>query len=98
MVACGYEVVVAHNPATIKDVTAAVDVATVDDVVVAVGVETAIVVWVQQCWMRACTSSKSHFVLMVVTLMGNEPSWWYRQTTEGPHSTMGMLVCFQPWC
>ena len=33
---------------------------------------------------------------VVVTLSGKEPSWWDRQTTQGPHSTMGRLVCCQP--
>ena len=46
MVACGGEVVVmdTHNAAAI------------DDAVTAVGVVTTVVVWVQQCWMRACTN------------------------------------------
>ena len=56
MVVCGDEVVVmaAHNAATMDDVAATVDVAAADGVVVAVGVVATVVVWVQQCWMRAC--------------------------------------------
>ena len=106
MVACGDEVVVedAHNvvvvdDATVDDDVAAADgVAAVDGVVVAVGVVAIIDVWVQKCWMRACTNSYSHLVSAVVTLRGKKPSWWYRQTTHGPHSTMGRLVCCEPWC
>ena len=54
MVVCGGEVVVAtmHNAAAMDDVAVVVDVAAVEGVAVVV----AIVVWVQQCWMRACTS------------------------------------------
>ena len=94
LVACGDVVVVAtaRNTATIIDVAAA------DDVVVLVGAVVAVVVWVQRCLMRPCTSPQFHFVSVVVTLMGKEPSWWYQQTTQGPHSTMGRLVCCQPWC
>ena len=46
MVVCGDEVVVA----------AARNVAATDDVAVAVGDVVVVVVWVQQCWMRACTN------------------------------------------
>ena len=90
LVTCGDAVVVAvvHNDAVAGDVAAA------DDVVVVVGAM--VVVWVQQCLMRPCTSPQFHFVLVVVTLMGKEPSWWYQKITQGPHSTMGRLVCFQP--
>ena len=100
MVACGDEVVVVatRNVAAMDDVAAAVDVAAVDGVVVAIGTVAVVVVWVQLCWMRECTSLQSRLVSVVVTLRGKEPSWWYLQTTQGPHSTMGRLVCFQPWC
>ena len=83
MVVCGGEVVVAatHNVATADDVAADVDVSVAYDVVVTVGAAAAVVVWVQRCWMRACTSSQSHLVSVVVTLRGNKPSWWYQQTT-----------------
>ena len=47
------------------DVVAAIGVADADDVVVVVGA--AVVVWVQRCWMRPCTSPQSHFVSVVVT-------------------------------
>ena len=98
MVVCGGEVVVAaaHNAVVVDDVAAAVGVTVVDDVVVVVGAAAAVVVWVQRCWMRPCTSPQSHFVSVVVTLRGKELSWWYRQTTQDPHSTMGRLVCCQP--
>ena len=70
MVICGGEVVVVaeHNVAAMDDVVAivdvaaandvavVVDVAAVDGVVVAVGDAAVVVVWVQQCWIRACTS------------------------------------------
>ena len=82
-------VAAARNAAVAGGVAAAVGV------VVVVGDAAAIVVWVQRCWMRPCTSSQSHFVSVTVTLRGNELSWWYRQTTQGPHSTMGRLVCCQ---
>ena len=100
MVVCGDEVVFAAacNAVVADDVTADVDVAAVDDVVVAVGAVAATVVWVQQCWMRACTSPHTHLVLVVVTLRGNKLSWWYQKTTEGPNLIMGKLVCCQPWC
>ena len=108
MVVCGDEFVVAAacNVAIMDDVAAAVDVAATtivdvaatDGVVVAVGVVVAIVVWVQWCWMRACTSPQYLLVSVVVTPRGKEPSWWFQQTTQGPHSTMGRLVCCQPWC
>ena len=92
MVVCGGEVVVvaACNAAAIDDVVAFVGVvaaddvaatdgvAAVDGVAVAVGATTVLVVWVQRCWMRPCTSPQSHFVLVVVTLRGKELSWWYR--------------------
>ena len=72
LVACGGEVAVAatHNAATTGDVAAA------DDVVVMVGAATTIVVWVQRCLMRPCTSLQFSFVLEVVTSMGKESSWW----------------------
>ena len=100
LVACGdvVMVVVARNATATSDVAAAVGVAATDDVVVVVGAAAVVVVWVQQFWMRPCTSSQSHFVSMAVTQRGNEPSWWDRQTTQIPHSTMGRMVCFQPWC
>ena len=58
MVVCGDEVVVvtAHNVAATDDVAAAVDVAAADGVAVAVGAVAALVVWVQQRWMRPYTS------------------------------------------
>ena len=56
-VACG-DVVVA-----VGDVAAVVGVVAADDVVVVVGATTAVVVWVQRCWMRPCTSLQYHFVL-----------------------------------
>ena len=98
MVACGDVVVVVatHNAAFASDVVATVGVATADNVVVVVGVAAAIVVQVQRCWMRACTSPHSRLVSVVVTLRGKELSWWYWKTTQGPYSTMGRLVCFQP--
>ena len=94
LVVCGDEVVVVavHNAVVMDGVVAA------DGVVVVVGAATAVVVWVQRCWMRACTSPQSCLVLVVVILRGKEPSWWYRKTTQGLHSTMGRLVCCQAWC
>ena len=77
LVACGDVVVVAAT----RNTTAANDVAAVDGVGVGVGDAATLVVWVQRCWMRQCTSPQSHFVSVVVTLRGNEPSWWYQQTT-----------------
>ena len=78
MVVCGDEVVVVamHNVADADDVAATVDVAAVDGVVVGVGATAALVVWVQRCWMRSCTSPSSHFVSVALTLRGKEPSWW----------------------
>ena len=98
LVACGDVVVfaAAHNATTTGDVVVVVGVAATDDVVVVVGAAAVLVVWVQRCWMRSSTSIQSHFVSVVVTLTGKEPSWKYWQTTRGPHSTMGRLVCFQP--
>ena len=91
--------VVARVDTTVAfDVVAAIDVAAADDVVAAVGAATAVVVWVQRCWMRACTSLQSHLVSMVVTLRGKTLSWWYQKITQGPHLRMGRLVCCQPWC
>ena len=100
LVACGDAVVVVTvcNAAAASVVAAAIGVAAADDVVVVVGAAAAVVVWVQRCLMRPCTSLQFHFVSVVVTLMGKEPSWRCRQKTLGPHSTMGRMVCFQPWC
>ena len=99
-VACGGEVMVAagRNAVAAGDVVVFVGVAAADDVVVVVGATDVVVVWVQWCWMRACTSPQSRLVFVVMTLRGKEPSWWYWKTTQGPHSTMGRLVCCQPWC
>ena len=79
-VACGYAVVVAavRNAAAVSDVAATVGVATANDVVVMVGAAAAVVVWVQRCLMRPCTSLQFAFVLVVVTPTGKEPSWWDR--------------------
>ena len=100
MVVCGGEVVdfSTCNAVAVDDVVAAIDVAAADGVIVAVGATSVVVVWVQRCWMRACTSLQSHLVSVVVTLKGKKSSWWYRKKTQGPHSTMGRLVCCQPWC
>ena len=72
LVACGGEVGVAAA----GDVVAAVGVAAADDVVVVVGAVAVVVVWVQRCLMRPCTSPQFAFVLVVVTPKGKEPSWW----------------------
>ena len=71
LVACGGEVVVTttHNAAAMGDVAAVVGI------VVVVGAWAAVVVWVQRCLMRPCTSSQFYFVLEVVTSTGKEPSW-----------------------
>ena len=100
MVVCGGEVVVVavHNDVVVNDVVATVDVAAMDGVVVTVGDMVVTIVWVQRCWMRACTSPQSCLVSMVVALRGKKLAWWYQKTTQGPHSTMGRLVCCQPWC
>ena len=76
LVACGDAVVVAamQNTAAASDVVAAVGVEATDNVVVVVGVVAAVVVWVQQCWMRPCTNPQSHMVSVVVTLRGKKPS------------------------
>ena len=74
-------VAVVHNSTATSDVAAAIGVAAADDVVVVVGATVEVVLWVQWCWMRPCISSQFHFVLVVVTLMGKDPSWRYRQTT-----------------
>ena len=78
LVACGGEVVVAavRNAVAMGDVVATVGVAAVDDVVVVVGATAAVVVWVQQCLMRPCTSPQFAFVSVVVTPTRKEPSWW----------------------
>ena len=78
LVACGDAVVVAIAA---SDVATDVGVAATDDVVVVVGVVAAVAIWVQWFWMRPCTSPQFHFVLVVVTLTGNELSWRYRKTT-----------------
>ena len=79
LVACGDAVVVATacNAAAAGDVATTVGVEDADDVVVVVGATAVVVVWVQWCWMRPCTSPHSHFLSVVVTLKGNELSWWY---------------------
>ena len=100
MVTCGDGVVVAaaHNAVAADEATTTDGVATMDGVLVAAGAVVVVDVWVQQCWMRACTNPKSHLVSAVVKLRGKNSSWWYQQTTQGSHSTMGRLVCCQPWC
>ena len=60
--------------AAMRNATAAYDVAAIVGVAVAVGAVAALVVWVQRCWMRPCTSPQSRFVSVVVTLRGNELS------------------------
>ena len=74
LVACGGEVVVAaaHNA------SATGDVAATDDVVVVVGAVATVVVWVQRCLMRPCTSMQFLFVLVVVIPTKKEPSWRYQ--------------------
>ena len=58
MVACGdvVMVVVAFNATATGDVAPIVGVAAMDNVVVVVGAVAAVVVWVQWCWRRPCTS------------------------------------------
>ena len=75
IVACGDVVVV----------VAARNAAAASDVAAVVGVVAAVVVWVQQCLMKPCTSPQFHFVSVVVTLTGKESSWRYWKTTQGPH-------------
>ena len=59
LVSCGDAVVVAatRNVAAVSDVAATVNVVVADDVVVVVGAAATVVVWVQQCLMRPCTST-----------------------------------------
>ena len=71
------------------------DVAVADDVAATVGDATAVAVWVQQCWMRACKNPQSHLVSVVVTLRGRRSSWGCWKTTQGPHSIIGRRVCRQ---
>ena len=80
LVACGGEVVVVamHNATTASDVVATVGIVAADDVVVMVGDVATVVVWVQRCLMRPCTSLQFSFVSVVVTPTGKEPSWWDR--------------------
>ena len=77
LVACGGEVVVAamHNAAAVGDVIATVGIAAADDVMIVVGAAAMVVVWVQWFLMKPCTSSQFHFVSVVVTLTGKDPSW-----------------------
>ena len=76
MVVCGDEVLVAAacNAMTVDDIAGVVDVMDTSGVMVAFGAAAVIVVWVQQCWMRACTNMYSHLVSLVVTLRGKKPS------------------------
>ena len=74
IVVCGDEVVVV----AMRNVAATIDVVAVDGVVVAVGDVAAVVVWVQRCLMRPCTSPQFAFMLVVVTPTGKELSWWDR--------------------
>ena len=80
LVTCGDVVVfvASHNATVVGDVVATIGVAAMDNVVVVVGAVAAVVVWVQRCLMRPCTSPQFAFVLVVVTPMGKEPSWWDR--------------------
>ena len=65
-----------HNAAATGGVGVVVGGADTDDVAVVVGATAAVVVWVQWCLMIPCTSPHFYFVSVVVTPMGNEPSWW----------------------
>ena len=58
MVACGDEVVVMNvcNVVAMDDVTVAYDAMTADGVMATDDAGAMVVVWVQQCWMRACTN------------------------------------------
>ena len=78
LVACGDAVVVAaaRNAAAAGHVVDIVGVAAVDDVVVVVGAAATVVVWVQWCLMRPCTSPQFSFLSMVVIPTRKEPSWW----------------------
>ena len=67
-------VAIAHNVVAVDDVAAIDGVATVDGVAVVVGATTTLVVWVQWCWMRPCTSPQSHFFSVDMTLRGNDSS------------------------
>ena len=80
MVVCGGEVMVVaiRNVVVVGDAMAIVGVVVADDVVVVVGATAAVSIWVQRCLMRPCTSPQFRFVLVVVTLMGKQPSWWDR--------------------
>ena len=64
-----------RSVAAVDDVAVVVGVAAMNGVVVGVGAADALVVWVQWCWMRPCTSPQSHFVSVAVTQRGKEPSW-----------------------
>ena len=66
--------VIAHNVVAANDVAATNGVAAADGVAVAVGATAALIVWVQRCWMRPCTSPHSHFLSVAVTLRGNDSS------------------------
>ena len=54
VVAAVLNAVVVDDAAAADDATAIDGVAATDGVVVAVGAAATVVVWVQQCWMRAC--------------------------------------------
>ena len=66
MVVCGDEVMVV----AVRNYVAIDDVVAIGSVVVVA----MIVVWVQWCWMRACTNPQSHLVSAVVTLRGKKSS------------------------
>ena len=74
LVACGGVVVVVatHNAATAGDIAATVGVVATHAVVVVVGAMAVVVVWVQRCLTRPCTSPQFAFVLVVVTPTGKE--------------------------
>ena len=71
-------VVAMHNATAAGDVVAAVGIGVANDVVVVFGAMAVVLVWVQWCLMRPCTSLQFAFVLVVVTPTGKEPSWWDR--------------------
>ena len=80
LVACRDVVVIVavRNVAATGGVAAIVGGAAADGVLVVVGAVAMVVVWVQRCLTRPCTSLQFAFVLVVVTPTEKDLSWWDR--------------------
>ena len=80
-----------RNAAVAGDVSAVVGIAAADNVVVVVGTVAAVVVWVQQCLMRPCTSPQFSFVSVNMGSINN-PGPIFNSGEAGVFSTTVLVI------